>query len=60
MRGGLYIVLALLPIIGAYDYGSAEPSQVGFWERLLVSLALAAVIAIVGEATLFFFRARRH
>jgi len=60
MRAGLYVVLATLPIIGAYDYGSSEGVQHSLWEPLVLSVILAAIIAVIGEATLFLVRKWRH
>jgi len=58
-----YVALAAgtSPIVGAYDYGTNGMDGTSFWSRLLVAVALAAVITVIGEGGLRITRRlRRH
>ncbi len=50
-RAVVYLATAILPIIGAYDYGTRGQSEINLWELLLVSVVVAAVVAAIGEAS---------
>ncbi len=58
-----YVVLAAVtsPIVGAYDYGTYADEPQNLWSRLILTLALAVIITVIGEAGLRIARRlRRH
>jgi len=63
LRLSIYVALgaATSPIVGAYDYGSNGAEGGGLWTRLLASLVLAVIMAVIGETGLRIARRlRRH
>lgn len=62
-RAGGYVALtaASAPIVTGYDYGSYYGDPRSLWTRLIISVALAAIVAIIGETALRISRKfRRH
>ncbi len=59
-RAVFYTVLATVPVIGASDYGTYSRPQLNMWERVLVSIALAVLVAAIGETVIFVLKRSRH
>ncbi len=55
-----YVALASVPVLGAYDYGTSDPSRFNIWVRLGMTLAIAAVITAVGEIVVLLVEKRRR
>ncbi len=57
-----YVALAAVtsPIVGAYDYGTYIDGSRGLWSRLIISLVLAVIITVIGEAALRIARRLRR